>query len=261
SGAAEPSADHVIRLIMRHGTNADPRGGALNQIWMPGRGELVVGEEIGDLEIVEIAQIGMQTIDPQSSPGTGCAVPLIGVTVKNNSCRSVAPFHISIVATCGRLSVFSPTVCRKTTTLAPGQCVQWNLPLPARAMGMRYENGHAIEFDRLIVAIDSHDEMIERCESNNIKRIARVALPIQSQAVPATDAAISAAAAAAPGSIANHAGGTDPQATTPNGLQPQSGGGASTATIPGGTANPGMNAAGTVDPVDGGRSQNLSLQR
>ena len=124
-------------------------------------GNFIVGaEEVGDLAIVDVQQVAVTD--------ESCG-PKFAVTVSNNSTRCVESFHVTVAATLGRLLPHSPRATAKIEKIHPGEAFQVEVTLPIDTLAMGNRNGQVIGFQRVVVAIDSFDELFESDEDNNVK--------------------------------------------------------------------------------------------
>tara|TARA_R110002049_G_scaffold2750_5_gene22047 strand:+ start:2753 stop:3634 length:882 start_codon:yes stop_codon:yes gene_type:complete len=175
--------DHVIELMMRHGINNDNRnhgygGGSMmhhspmGPMWIP-------HDELGDLELIEVAQL------PVVDPACG---PKFAVVIENKSKRDVCGFRVTLVGLLGRIFPTAPTTVVKVDKICAGQAAEVHVQLPIEALAMGTRNGQAIEFARLVVAIDSFDQFAECNEANNVKVFDRTSIAIREVAVQSTAA-------------------------------------------------------------------------
>lgn len=100
------------------------------------------------------------------------------VTIRNNSYRDVCNFHMTLVATLGRICPTSPNTTTYIEKICTGQAVEFCVQLPIEALAMGNRNGQVIGFQRLVVAIDSFDVLAETNEANNLKAFACHELPL-----------------------------------------------------------------------------------
>ena len=163
--------DHVIRLIHVHGVNNsfDLSASVVSTQFSPTGPIAVPLTELGDLEIVQVAQV--QDVD------AACG-PKFNVTIRNNSCRDVCNFHVTLVATLGRICPTSPNTTTCIEKICAGQAVEVCVQLPIEALAMGNRNGQVIGFQRLVVAIDSFDVLAETNEANNLKAFACHEIPL-----------------------------------------------------------------------------------
>ena len=207
---------HVIRLIQIHGVNNSFDIGATQITAHPSPfgAYAVPGAELGDLEIVQIAQV------PQADSACG---PQFTVTIRNNSCRDVCNFHVTVVATLGRIFPGSPNATTCVDKLCAGATADVCVQLPIEALAMGNLNGQVIGFRKIIVAIDAYDELAETNEANNLRALACTEIPLVTAAVVETlessvtetvVADSSADTTAAPAAISNPT--SAPAAVAPN---------------------------------------------
>jgi len=173
--------DHVLRLIHRHGVNNSVDQALGNSLLhqTPLGGVAIPDAELGDLEIVQVSQV----VHEDEACG-----PRIAVVVRNNSCRKVCNFHITGVAMLGRILPISPNVTVKVAEILPEAALEIQLQLPIEALAMGNRNGQIIGFQRLVVAIDSYDELLETNEANNLRAWNRAEIPVAEATVVETAA-------------------------------------------------------------------------
>ncbi len=165
-----PSCEHVIHLMLRHGIGNTHGLTTGNVVQHSSLGPMLVpAAELGDLELLQVAQL--QIDDPACGPK-------FAVTVRNNSTRDVCGFRISLVALLGRINPMAPTAIVKVNKICAGQVAEVHVQLPIEALAMGNRGGQVIGFQRLLVAIDSYDQFVESIETNNIKVLARTAIPM-----------------------------------------------------------------------------------
>lgn len=154
--------DHVIQMVLRHGVNNTfDRSGTsslLNQ--SPFGGMQVPISELGDLQIVQVNQL------PPEVPACG---PKFAVIIMNQSNRQVCNFHVSAVAVFGHICPTSPNATTEVAKINAGEAIEVIISLPIEAFSMGNRNGEVLSFERLVVAIDSFDELFETDEANNVK--------------------------------------------------------------------------------------------
>ncbi|WP_146526649.1 hypothetical protein [Novipirellula artificiosorum] len=161
--------DHVIDLIVQHGVNnCFNRSSSLLQTTPYGAFE-IQSQEWGDLEIISVNQL--------ASSDSNCG-PTFAVVIQNQSTRSVSNFHVSAVAVLGRIGPTSPNVTTKVDCIKAGEATEVHLPLPIDALAMGNHNGQPVGFQRLVIAIDSYDELLETDEANNVKAYEAAAITI-----------------------------------------------------------------------------------
>ncbi len=163
--------EHVIRLIQLHGVNNSvDLSGADSVYHHSGFGGFGIPDcELGDLQIMQVNQIA----DQEESCG-----PRIAVVVRNCSSRKVCDFRVTAVAMLGRICPSSPTATVTVAEVLPGAALEVQLQLPIEAFAMGNRNGQIIGFQRLLVAIDSYDELLETNEANNIRAWNRAEIPV-----------------------------------------------------------------------------------
>tara|TARA_R110002111_G_scaffold143783_1_gene209944 strand:+ start:260 stop:1129 length:870 start_codon:yes stop_codon:yes gene_type:complete len=166
-----PSCGHVINQVNRYGVNQSfDRAANRKQFHHSPYGSMMIPiAEMGDLEIVSVHQM------VHADPGCG---PRIAVVIANHSNRCVDNFSVTAVATLGRMHPFSPNQTVTVATIQPRAAFQVELTLPLESLAMGNRNGQVIGFQRLVIAIDSFDELAETDEANNIKAYVAALLPI-----------------------------------------------------------------------------------
>ena len=167
---------HVIDLISQHGVNNTfNRGSTFHSSPF---GHVVIPDcEIGDLQIVEVHQ--HEHLD------SACG-PTFAVVIQNQSTRSVCGFHVTAVAVFGHICPTSPNATVKTDKIEAGESLEVLVTLPIEALAMGNRNGQVIGFQRLVVAIDSFDELMESDEANNLKAFDAASIPVVSLSVTTT---------------------------------------------------------------------------
>ena len=167
---------HVIRLIQIYGVNNsfDTAGTHLTAQHSPFGSYAVPDTELGDLELVQIVQ------DTNIDPACG---PKFIVTVRNNSCRDVCNFHVTVVATLGRIFPGSPNMTQCIDKICAGATADVCVQLPVEALAMGNLNGQVVGFQKIVVAIDAFDELAETNEANNLRAFACGEIPVASAAV------------------------------------------------------------------------------
>ena len=170
------SCVHVIRLMQVHGVNNsfNIAGNHLRAHHSPFGAYAVPDAELGDLEVVHIGQV------VHADPACG---PQFRVTIRNNSCRDVCKFHVTVVATLGRIFPGSPNATVCVDKVCAGDITEVCVQLPVEALAMGNHSGNVIGFQKLIVAIDSLDQLAETNEANNIKALACGEIPVVTVAV------------------------------------------------------------------------------
>jgi hypothetical protein len=161
---------HVIDLVNRHGVNQtfDHVGAAQHLQHSPFGSMMIPASEMGDLRIISVHQIADDNL--------ACG-PRIAVVIENQSNRCVESFSGTAVATLGRMHCDSPNTTVNVAKIKPCEAMQVELVLPIEALAMGNRGGQVIGFQRLVIAIDSFDELAETDEANNIKAFAIASLP------------------------------------------------------------------------------------
>ncbi|EMI20152.1 secreted protein [Rhodopirellula maiorica SM1] len=167
---------HVIDLISQHGVNNTfNRGSTFHASPF---GHVAIPDcEIGDLQIVEVRQ--------QEHVDSACG-PTFAIVIQNHSTRSVCGFHVTAVAVFGHICPTSPNVTVKVDKIEAGEALEVLVTLPIEALAMGNRNGQVIGFQRLVVAIDSFDELMESDEANNLKAFNAASIPVVSVSVSTT---------------------------------------------------------------------------
>ena len=160
--------DHVIHMILRDGVNN--RHEICNTLVQ--RGPLGIARvsacELGDLQILQVHRL------EQVKPACG---PRFAIVIENKSTRRVSDFHVTAVAVFGRIHPFSPNTTIQVDEIAAGEALEIQLQLPIDALSMGNRNGRVLGFQRLVIAIDSYDELVESNEANNLKAYDVSAIP------------------------------------------------------------------------------------
>lgn len=171
---------HVINLVHRHGVNHTfDRFGSANHLHhspviLTLGSMMIPAAEMGDLEIISVHQFS------HDDPACG---PKIAVVVANQSSRCVKSFSVTAVAMLGRMHFDSPNQTVKVEEIKAGEALQVELVLPIESLAMGNRGGQPIGFQRLVIAIDSFDELAETDEANNIKAYAIASVPMMTVAV------------------------------------------------------------------------------
>jgi hypothetical protein len=181
--------DHVIQQMLRHGVNNsfdrcdissimvhDPFGSSGNPRC-----------EMGDLEIMQVSLL------PHADPACG---PKFAVTVSNNSTRKVCDFHVSMVAIFGHITPTSPTTTVSVDGIEPGTALELHVQLPIDSLAMGNRNGQVLGYQRVVVAIDSFDELAETNEANNLKAYDVGQIPVVAAVVEQVEVGQAAAVSA-----------------------------------------------------------------
>ena len=155
--------DHVIQMMLRHGVNNsfDPSNTSSLLGQSSPVGTLVPVNELGDLQLIQVDQFPAETTNPSG--------PKLAVIVMNKSNRQVCNFHVTAVAVLGQINPRSPNASVEVAKINPGEALQVTVSLPIDVYSMGNRNGQALGFEKLIVAIDSFDQLLETDEANNIK--------------------------------------------------------------------------------------------
>ncbi len=163
--------DHVIRLVHLHGVNNSVDRCSSGSMFHPSPfGSAVIPTtEFGDLQIMQVTQV------PIDDPACG---PRFAIVVQNASTRKVCDFHVSAVAIFGNIHPSSPNATVKVAGINPGEALEVMVQLPIEAFSMGNRNGQVIGFQRLVVAIDSFDELMETNEANNLQAFNSHEIPV-----------------------------------------------------------------------------------
>lgn len=146
---------HVMRLMQRYRLQ-QPNSNHAEQLHLP---HLSVGLTPGDLKLINIQLV---------SAGHAECGPIFQLTLQNCSDVPIGNFHASVVGVAGQIQAHSPTVDAFIQRMEPQQTLTIQMQLPAACMSMRNAQGVA-PFDTLVVALDSHDVLMESDEWNNIQ--------------------------------------------------------------------------------------------
>ena len=138
---------------------------------------LLLGNSIGDLEIMAVSMC---------HPGDAKNGPTFAVTISNKSERAVSAFSISAVAVLGRIRPLSPSVTQTVPKIGAGENVELKLCLPLESLAMGRAGTDILAFQKLVVAIDSFDQLLESNESNNIVVLERDKIPVVEATAPLT---------------------------------------------------------------------------
>jgi hypothetical protein len=163
--------DHVLHLMHRYGVNNSVNYVASNSLLHHSPlGAMAINEaDLGDLRIVQVSQI--EHLD------AACG-PKFAVLVQNHSCRNVCKLHVSAVGVLGRICPVSPSATVAIEQIGAGETLQVEVTLPIEALAMGNRNGQIIGLQRLVVAIDSFDQLVESNEANNLKAFDLTEIPI-----------------------------------------------------------------------------------
>lgn len=171
--------DHVIAQVLRYGVNNsidNSNSFSLPQA-TPFGVAAIPATELGDLQIVSVTQL------PCDNSACG---PKFAVTVMNESCRKVCNFHLTLVAIFGRITPLSPNTTIEVGAIEPHTALEVVVELPIESLAMGNRNGQVLGFQRLIVAVDSYDELVETNEANNLQALDAGAIVVASTVVQET---------------------------------------------------------------------------
>lgn len=164
-----PGCGHVLDLLLRYGPLEGGPGQRCGTVVPSAHGPFVMpAEEIGDLCIASVAE------SPASDPA--CA-PTFLVAVTNSSTRAICDVQVSLVALLGPIKACDPTANACIQEIPAGATVEIEITLPVEALAMGSNGGAPVGFQKLLVAIDSLDRYVERCEANNLKLVCRNEIP------------------------------------------------------------------------------------
>ncbi|EAQ79191.1 hypothetical protein [Blastopirellula marina] len=156
-GIRTHSCGHVIHLLMQtrilRQSGQVGFGGAM---YNPHLGAM---SKPGDLQLLSVSLI--------SDAGEG-AGPIYQIQLQNCSEIPVGDFRVSVVGACGQIQPFSPTAIVTVPRIEAGAVLELQIQLPLTCLAIPNPAGVAVEFNTLIVAIDSFDELIECNEVNNV---------------------------------------------------------------------------------------------
>ncbi len=183
---------HVIDLLMHNRIRQQRENlhGRPQQIHMA---HLSVPLTPGDLELVCVHLV---------CDGNATTGPIFEIGMRNNSQIPIGNFRISLVGVLGQIHVHAPTATVHVPRLEAGQESQIRIQLPVTCMSMGLI-GQRAEFDTLIVALDSYDELLECDELNNVQILKRcdiglLVAPTNAPVVPESGPAQAAPAPSAP---------------------------------------------------------------
>lgn len=155
-GRPSSRCDHVIDLLLLNQYRQDTGTGSS----LPGEWPVLCGDL--ELQCVELVSEGV--------PGQG---PLFRLTLQNHSRIPVGDFRITLVAVRGTIHYCSPSVTARVNCMEAGAVCHVLMQLPVSATAMVVENQQPCQFETLVAAIDSFDELCECDELNNVKILAR----------------------------------------------------------------------------------------
>jgi hypothetical protein len=166
---------HVINLLMtnRMRQSFGNAGSHTASVYAP---HLSVGLTPGDLELLCVQLV---------SDGDPCNGPVFEISMRNNSQIPIGNFRISVVGVLGRIHMHAPTATIRIPRMDAGCETQVQVQLPVTCMSMGAP-GQLCQFDTLIVAVDSFDELLECNELNNVQILTRADIPllVEAAAVP-----------------------------------------------------------------------------
>lgn len=151
---------HVIDLMMRNRMRAQFNTNGTEELHLP---HLTVGLRPGDLQL----QCVHLVCDGDAHNG-----PIFQIGMKNNSAVPIGNFKVSVVGVLCQIDVHSPsaTICIPRMEAGEETQIQIQLPVNCMAMGPYHQR---CEFDTVVVALDSFDELLECDELNNVQILKR----------------------------------------------------------------------------------------
>jgi hypothetical protein len=162
-GIVRPQCGHVIELLLRNRFRRQVAAEMGSAPAVPHH-PAMIGAIPGDLELLEIQLI---------SDGNAEQGPVFQVNFRNVGRLPAHNFRISLVGVLGRIDITSPTTTVHVRCLEAGQTANLQVQLPPSAMAITLLGGDPLPFDKLVVALDSFDELIERNELNNVTILKR----------------------------------------------------------------------------------------
>jgi hypothetical protein len=163
----ESHCGHIIDLLIRN--RLRQQTGTFGAELAPGLvlSPLPSFPQLGDLELLNVSLV---------ADGTPAQGPVIQLDIRNNSVAGVGCFQVSVAGVLGQIHALSPTTRGTVSHIPAGAVSQFQLQLPASSMAMGFSGQQPAQFDTIIVAIDSFDELLEANELNNVRIIRRVEL-------------------------------------------------------------------------------------
>ncbi|UUO09176.1 hypothetical protein M4951_12865 [Blastopirellula sp. J2-11] len=156
-GIRTHSCGHVIHLLMQ--TRMLRQSGQVGFGGAMYNPHLGVMSKPGDLQLLCVSLIS------DACEGAG---PIYQIQLQNCSEIPVGNFRVSVVGACGQIQPYSPTAIVTVPRIEAGAVLELQIQLPLTCLAIYNPAGAAVEFNTLIVAIDSFDELIECNEVNNI---------------------------------------------------------------------------------------------
>jgi hypothetical protein len=162
---------HVIDLMLRYGS--------FHSCFNSPSGS-IVPSQFGSFELPshELGDVSIATVI-ESANSDPAGAPTFVVAVTNNSSRTINKVHVSLVALLGPIKSFDPTATACIEEIPGGATVEIEITLPVEALTMGNNNGTAIGFQKLVVAVDAFDSFAETDESNNLRLLSRNEIPRQ----------------------------------------------------------------------------------
>ncbi|MEZ6127991.1 MAG: hypothetical protein R3C59_04875 [Planctomycetaceae bacterium] len=164
-GIPTSNCAHVIDLLMTNRMRQQTNQAGTPEVFLP---HLTVGTRTGDLELLGVHLV----CDGDSGKG-----PVFQISMRNNSTVPIGNFQVSLVAVIGQIHVHAPTATVRIRRMECDQETQVQVQLPVTCMSMHCVSGQS-EFDTLIVALDSFDELLECDELNNVQILKRCDVPV-----------------------------------------------------------------------------------
>lgn len=176
---------HVIDLMMKNQMRSRLQINGTEQLHLP---HLTIGLNPGDLELLCIHLV---------CDGDAQAGPIFQIGMKNNSRVPIGNFRVSLVGVLCQIQPHSPsaTVCIPRMEAGEETQIQIQLPVNCMTMGPLHQQA---EFDTVIVALDSHDELLECDELNNVQILKRAEVGLLVTQQPVQPLPVAPAPAPAP---------------------------------------------------------------
>ncbi|MFY9255244.1 MAG: hypothetical protein WAO83_17470 [Fuerstiella sp.] len=156
---------HVIDLLLKNQIRERMGADGAGEYQLP---YMSVGMKPGDLELCCVNLV---------CDGHAGAGPVFQIGMRNNSCIPIGNFSVSVVGVLCQIHQHSPsaTVCIERMEAGEELHVQVQLPLTCMCMNTSAEQA---EFDTVVVALDSYDELLECNELNNIQILKRAEIGV-----------------------------------------------------------------------------------
>ena len=173
--------DHMIQLMLRHGVNnqCDRSLGSrlVNPSSVHGAADIV--SDAGDLEVL------YANLAPPSEISIG---PRLAIAVVNRSPMEARDFHVSVAAIVGQIHPHSPISTVRIDRIGPGESLEVSVPIPVDTLLVGRSQGTSPGFERLIVAVDCFNRIIESDEANNVRLFEYHQLHATATSIPTTNA-------------------------------------------------------------------------